>query len=617
MKRARWIGPALALGLVTCAKTDVDKALKLDVSGIPFGASALLVTAKRNGTWSNKPLRYPLGGKGERATLGLLLGPGAGAGKEVALWVRAVSEAGCVLAAERSPAVAVAPLATAALALQPTPPEVTRQAVGCVTQLPRIVDITPQKIQPGTQVTLRAWGLLDGAELFVDGKPVALGDGAVLPGADATQFSTVTFPAPTVDGALGAVALRLRNPDGEEDSRPAGAAPLRYVASSLRFVAQALKTADSPDRVVIADLTGDGRPDLLLGHIDRPGVSLLRNDGGSFGAQALPELRSSQYTALAAAPLTPGGPLAILSGDNRRVDGTAAAAYEDLVVMPGDARGGIEASKIRRYGLGTLVLGAAAGDLRGRGLNDLVLLTYNPSFGIRVLLNRGDNEFPLDGGVRYVVSGTADLRVLDVNGDGKLDLAAGGGGNGAQVEVFLGRGDGSFLDRRAVEPSGGQGGCLVAADLDGRGGPDFAVTYDNRPEGKYEVRVALNQGLDGRGEWQGTGAAQAYPVDPYPGCVLSEDVDGDGARDLIVGMDAGPQHAEGLVRVLRNDGTGRFTLLAPEIISAAGVEIRNLNHLAVGDLNGDRRPDLVSVGSLANSKGVYSAILYLSQPEAP
>ena len=75
--------------------------------------------------------------------------------------------------------------------------------------------------------------------------------------------------------------------------------------------------------------------------------------------------------------------------------------------------------------------------------------------------------------------------------------------------------------------------------------------------------------------------AQAYPVERTARSVAAADLDGDGARDLVVGADE--------LAVLRNLGDGSFAPPAPLSGTPTLVELRT------GDLDGDGLPDVVGV----------------------
>lgn len=98
-------------------------------------------------------------------------------------------------------------------------------------------------------------------------------------------------------------------------------------------------------------------------------------------------------------------------------------------------------------------------------------------------------------------------------------------------------------------------------------------------------------------------APQSYVVGTYPWRMALADVDGDSAPDLVV-TDVGDTLAgaahNGVVWLLRQETANRGRFLAPQQLAA------NTNYpsdVAIGDMNGDSVPDIVVTGTYAPDKG--------------
>ena len=199
---------------------------------------------------------------------------------------------------------------------------------------------------------------------------------------------------------------------------------------------------------------------------------------------------------------------------------------------------------------------------------------------------------------------TTAFSLADVNGDGALDVLT----NSDGAAVWYGNGDGSFaLPVTVGAPSAflkGIGSSIAGADVNGDG-LDDVVHYD-----ALQFRVTLN-GPGGFGP--GTSIYQAVP-DPsetFSTSMALADMDGDGALDAI-GMVAGANIGEGSedvgphVSVLFGDGAGGFSnpSFYPTVSGVASVPL-----IAVGDLNGDGRPDVIA----PSANGAMTVLLSGSQ----
>jgi len=124
-------------------------------------------------------------------------------------------------------------------------------------------------------------------------------------------------------------------------------------------------------------------------------------------------------------------------------------------------------------------------------------------------------------------------------------------------------------------PLGPTPAAAAVGDFDGDGSPDLAIANPNYY--RSDVRVLLN---DGAGRFR-LAPGSPFKAGDGPSSVVAADFDGDGKLDLAVGSDK--------VRLLLGDGTGRFTAGLAVQLSGAPVT------LAAGDLNADGRPDLVAL----------------------
>ena len=187
----------------------------------------------------------------------------------------------------------------------------------------------------------------------------------------------------------------------------------------------------------------------------------------------------------------------------------------------------------------------------------------------------------------------------DVNGDGLDDLFV-GGAMWQSGTLLLQQGDGTF--QPSVQPA--LAADSVSEDVDatffdanGDRHPDLYVVSGGNgftmPAQPMRGRLYLN---DGSGRL--TRANDALPaLYDNGGCVAAGDFDGDGHVDLFLGSRSVPG-AYGLSpksRLLRNDGTGRFTDVTMERapgLSEAGM----ITSAAWIDYDADGRLDLVAVG---------------------
>ena len=183
------------------------------------------------------------------------------------------------------------------------------------------------------------------------------------------------------------------------------------------------------------------------------------------------------------------------------------------------------------YSAGDSPFGVAMGDLDGDGDLDLAIVNNAafPATGfISVLLNNGNANFgdPASVHVRGREVPTS-VCTGDIDGDGEIDAAV-AGGTTDDIMVLRGRGDGTWLRDERVFPVEQGARALVCIDVNGDGRTDLAV-------GEGGKRLLIYPG-NGSPEIFASDPVEVPVRLPGNGrdFVTAEDVDGNGADDVII-----------------------------------------------------------------------------------
>ncbi|MDQ5857403.1 MAG: VCBS repeat-containing protein, partial [Acidobacteriota bacterium] len=259
------------------------------------------------------------------------------------------------------------------------------------------------------------------------------------------------------------------------------------------------------------------------------------------------------------------------NGDGRPDIASALALEGFVAVYLGRGGGSFDLS--RDFGPIPFPVALVAGEFSRDGKEDLVVL-HVLSDGrfvqgrVSVHLGRGDGTFDYPRAFS-VGSGTYPLALVaaDFDGNGDLDLAVTASN---QIFVFLGRGNGEFAAPTSL-PAGNLPWGLATGDFDSDGKADLVVTRVN----DYGISIFL-----GTGSGSFT-PGQDYLLERFPEEVVARDLDNDGDLDLVVNS----REAVG-VSVMLGDGRGNFQgkVLLPASRYPVG--------LVVADFDGDGHPDL-------------------------
>lgn len=234
--------------------------------------------------------------------------------------------------------------------------------------------------------------------------------------------------------------------------------------------------------------------------------------------------------------------------------------------------------------VGNSPAGIAAGDFNGDGLTDLAV-TDSGDNDVRVMLATPGGYLTLAPG-SPILTGLMPgaIAAADLTGAGTPDLVVANYASGS-VSVLLGDGTGGFSQAPGSPLAVNTPAALAIADFNQDGIPDLAVVdqFDN------SVAVLLGTGT---GDFS---LAATVPVGASPIAIKAADFNADGIPDLAV-----LNRSDGTVSVLLGNGDGSFTPAPGSPISVGG----DLSDLAVGDFDGDGRPDIAVADSQANTVSV-------------
>jgi hypothetical protein len=309
--------------------------------------------------------------------------------------------------------------------------------------------------------------------------------------------------------------------------------PLQGVPSNLGY---------TPVNGLIADLNGDGAPDIVVGVDGSPPVVYL-NNGTSNPFQNVPGIFVSP-------PPGPTGP---------------------------------------NLGWGAVTLA----DVNADGHPDLAIVGFNsPNL---IYLNNGTAD-PFNGATAFPI-GSQDTGYMaavgDVNGDGFVDMAV-ANTNHIPSRLYLTHGapltSGGYSTIQ-VGTDLGYGQAAVIADVNGDGKPDLILTYilagvSTDPSG---IAIYLNNGTSNP-------FGNVTPVRLLVGqsveAVAVADFNGDGKVDLVAAV-SDMTLTQNDLYVYLNTGSSSAPFNNPQTLQPDGNLGGGCISIGVGDLNGDGLPDLL------------------------
>ena len=262
-----------------------------------------------------------------------------------------------------------------------------------------------------------------------------------------------------------------------------------------------------------------------------------------------------------------------------------------VTILLGNGRGNFVAAKGSPFPAGLSPSDICVADFNGDGKPDLAFANHSLK-SLTVLLGDGLGGFkPAPGSPVTVLSypHTHGVAAGDFNGDGRLDLVTDSWGENKVTVVF---GDGGGFSSPGVQFATGKSPYwkVRVADVNGDGHADIITT---NWEGD-SVTILVGDGKGGFTQASGS----PFPGGKTPFGVAIADLNKDGKLDLAVVNYSGHvnQPANDGVTILLGDGQGGFKIMVGSPFPTGHAPVQ----LAVGDVNGDGMPDMVTANLGSN-----------------
>ena len=333
--------------------------------------------------------------------------------------------------------------------------------------------------------------------------------------------------------------------------------------------------------IALGDINNDGKVDMVSA--GRDGTSgliaiQLGNGNGTFGAAISYTAESNRTYGVTLRDIDEDGILDVASvgiGDDN-------LAYTTVRLGNGD---GTFADAVS-YQSGTDLRVVRFADLDGDGILDMASGGQNGGAAI-ITIRRGLGNGDFGSATTYTPQAgiITDLRLQDINSDGKVDLLTTGydGGTG-RATVNFGLGNGAFSTSTFQYVAESQlSHAMTLGDVNSDGILDLITAGSGDDNiGYATIRLGSSNGTFGAATSYQMHGSEAYSIQ-------FADVNGDGHGDLVSG---GIGAGQGYTAVRLGSGNGTFAN-----VTTYQVRTSSVTSVAVADVNGDGVLDILSNGN--------------------
>jgi hypothetical protein len=429
--------------------------------------------------------------------------------------------------------------------------------------------------------------------------------GATMATVTAASTNSLTVTVPTGATYQPISVLNIANGLSGFSAKPFVVTYEGFIASNALNPKVDFTTGTVPVSINIGDLDGDGKPDLAVANYVSNTVSVYRNTS-SVGSITTSSFSSKVDFVTGSIPFSVG--IGDLDGDGKPEmvvanNGSNTVSVFRNTSSVGSITTSSFASKVD-FTTGTSPQAVSIGDLDRDGRPDLAVANagsntvsiFRNTSSVGSINIAGKVDFTT-GSIPYSVS------IGDLDGDGKPDLAVANDGSNT-VSIFRNTSfigvinTGSFASKvdfaTGTEPQ-----SVSIGDLDGDGKLDLA-TANNISNTVSVLRNTSSLGSITTGSFAGK---VDFATGSSPNSVSISDLDGDGKSDL-----ATANYSVNSISVFQNTSsvgsitTGSFANKMDFTTGSGPYSVK------IGDLDGDGKPDLVSVSLNANTLSILRQI---------